>query len=95
VNATVIRHVLFTGRITPVHPSEDNEKSPLFVPVIETEILDNDALPTFARLAVAVPDPGINWLPKFTMPGARTADGTAPLPVKVIDCTVVGLPVLI
>jgi hypothetical protein len=91
-NDTAIWQVLLTGRITPLQPSADIEKSPAFVPEMPAEIFERDAFPLLVSVASAVELPGINWFPKLKGVGARTARGVAPLPASQMEKIVPGLP---
>ena len=46
--------LLFAGRITPLQPSDETEKSPAFVPEIPTDIFVRVAFPLFVKVAAAV-----------------------------------------
>jgi hypothetical protein len=92
VKTIVTRQLLFAGRITPLHPSDEIAKSAAFVPEMLAEIFVREAFPLFERVATAVALPGIAWFPKLSGVGDSAARGVAPLPVKEIDCIVAGLP---
>jgi len=89
---TAIKQLLFAGRTTPLHPSDEIAKSPMLVPVMLAEIVEREAFPLFERVATAVVIPGIAWFPKLSGAGDSAASGVAPLPVKEIDWVVAGFP---
>jgi hypothetical protein len=88
----VTKQLLFAGRITPLHPSDEIEKSPAFVPEMLAEMLEREAFPVFVSIATSVELPGIDWFPKFNGAGVRAATGVAPVPVSEIEKIVAGLP---
>jgi hypothetical protein len=89
---TVTRQLLFAGSTTPLQPSDEIEKSPVFVPEMLAEMFERGAFPLFVSVATSVELPGIDWFPKFNGAGVRAATGVAPLPVSEIEKTVAGLP---
>lgn len=89
---TVTRQLLFAGSTTPLHLSDEIEKSPAFVPEMLAEMLEREAFPLFVSVATSVELPGIDWFPKFNGAGVRAATGVAPLPVSEIEKVVAGFP---
>ena len=89
---TVTGQLLLAGSTTPLHPSDEIEKSPAFVPEMLAEMLEREAFPVFVSIATSVELPGIDWFPKFNGAGVRAATGVAPVPVSEIEKIVAGLP---
>ena len=83
--ATVIRQLLFGGKVDPLQLSLPMEKSAELVPAIVAAMLDSGALPVFVRVTIFNDILEMSCVPKSIVPGARLTDGVAPFPRSEMD----------